>query len=360
LEKLPTPHCGKKEGKMRRLKIKCIKPWVLTLIAVISICFLGGSPAIAADKVYKARLSYHWGAKHYSAIMATKFAQESNKASGGRLKIEVFPQGQLYSIAQIVPALSQGQVDMGGVLGVLLMRVDKNFFLNGMQRFFGSFQKKRNFWLENEVGRKYWDGVQKKLGIKILCYIPVGPTCYFSSARSLDSLEAFKGLKARTLIGTERYTFDALGVNFVKVSTAEVYSALKSGMIDTFNTVPSAVKAYSWWDFAKYAQQPYTFYADAYVAVNLKWWNKLPQDLKDLMEKEVGPKITEEATAGVMDYSNEVLKEFAEKHGGTVSTWSEEEIQKALEIDKTQVWPEIAKNIDPELYQAARKWVGLD
>lgn len=345
---------------MRPVKPKCINSLVFAMIAVISICIQIGASAAAADEVYKARLSYHWGAKHFSAIMAKKFAEKCNEASDGRLNIEVFPQGQLYSIAQIVPALSQGQVDMGGVLGVLFMRVDKNFFLNGMQHFFGSFEKKRSFWLENEVGRKYWDNVQKKLGIKILCYIPVGPTCYFSAARPLDTLAAFKGLKARTLIGTERYTFDALGVNFVKVSTAEVYSALKSGMIDTFNTVPSAVKAYSWWDFAKYAQQPYAFYADAYVAVNLNWWNKLPQDLKDLMEKQIGPKITEEATAGVMNYSNEVLKELVEKHGGTISTWSKEEFQKALELNRTQVWVEIAKNIDPELYQAAREWVGLD
>ena len=332
----------------------------MMMLTVLVTVLLAPTGASAADKVYKARLSYHWGAKHYSAIMASKFAEECNKAAKGRLKIEVFPQGQLYSIAQIVPALSQGQVDLGGVLDVLFMRVDKNFFLTGMQRFFNSFQQKRDFWEKTPEGRKYWDGIQKKLGIKILCYIPVGPTCYFSSARPLDSLEAFKGLKARTLIGTERYTFKAMGVNFVKVSTAEVYSALKSGMIDTFNTVPSALKAYSWWDFAKFAQQPYTFFADAYVAVNLKWWNGLPKDLQELMLNQVGPKISAEATAGVMDYSDDILKEFAEAKGGTVSTWSQAEMKKAVELDKAQVWPEIAKNIDPALYQAAKKFVGFD
>jgi TRAP-type C4-dicarboxylate transport system substrate-binding protein len=344
---------------MKPTKIKYVTLWTLAAILFTTFCLLTAPGAMAADKVYKARLSYHWGAKHFSAIMASKFAEECNKAAGGRLKIEVFPQGQLYSIAQIVPALSQGQVDLGGVLGVLLMRVDKNFFLNGMQRFFKSFKQKRDFWTKNKVGRKYWDKVQKKLGIKVLCYIPVGPTCYFSSAHALDTLESFKGLKARTLIGTERYTFKAMGVNFVKVSTAEVYSALKSGMINTFNTVPSALKAYSWWDFAKYAQQPYTFHADAFVAVNLKWWNRLPQDLRDLMEKKVGPKITDQATAGVMNYSDQILKEFAAKYGGKVSTWSQKEISKAQEMDKTKVWPEIAKNIDPELYQAAKDWVGI-
>ncbi len=345
---------------MKKASIKRMKPWIAMAIMAAMVFLVMAGPALAADKVYKGRLSYHWGAKHYSAIMASKFAEECNKASKGRLQIDVFPQGQLYSIGQIVPALSQGQVDMGGILDVLFMRVDKNFFLAGIQRFFNSFQQKRDFWEKTPEGRKYWDGVQKKLGIKILCYIPVGPTCYFTTERPLDSLASFKGLKARTLIGTERYSFKAMGVNFVKVSTAEVYSSLKSGMINTFNTVPSALKAYSWWDFAKYAQQPYTFYADAYVAVNLKWWNSLPKDLQDLMEKQVGPKISAEATTGVMDYSNQVLKDFAAKHGGKISTWDEAELKKAVEMDKTQVWPEIAKNIDPELYKAACKFIGAE
>ena len=108
-------------------------------VAVMMLTLMPGT-LVAEDKIYKARLSYHWGPKHYSAIMAQKFAAECKKATNGRLDIEVFPSGQLYSIAQIVPALSQGSVDMGGVLGVLFMRVDKNFFLSGMMRFFDSFQ----------------------------------------------------------------------------------------------------------------------------------------------------------------------------------------------------------------------------
>ena len=120
---------------------------VFLVIIGIILMFAVTPWAMASDtKVYKGRLSYHWAPKHYSAIMASKFAEECKKATNGRLDIEVFPSGQLYSIAQIVPALSQGSVDLGGILGVLFMRVNKNFFLSGMMRFFDSFQQKRDFW----------------------------------------------------------------------------------------------------------------------------------------------------------------------------------------------------------------------
>jgi TRAP-type C4-dicarboxylate transport system substrate-binding protein len=330
------------------------------LVIIGMILVLAMTPwAIASDtKVYKGRLSYHWAPKHYSAIMATKFAEECKKATNGQLNIEVFPSGQLYSIAQIVPALSQGSVDLGGVLGVLFMRVNENFFLSGMMRFFDSFQQKRDFWEKTPEGRQQWEGLQKKLGIKILAYIPVGPTCYFSTERPLDSVAAFKGLKARTLIGSEQYSFKPLGINFVKVSTAEVYTALKSGMINTLQTVPSAIKAYSWWDFLKYAQQPYNFYADAYVAVNAQWWNSLPKDIQDIVANDVGPRISKEATEGVTAYSNAALKELVEQHGGTISTLPASEVNKLIEIEKTQVWPKIAENIDPALFQAAKRFAG--
>jgi len=342
---------AKKQFKVNRFMI-------LAVVATVAMLFLATGASAAEGKVYKARLSYHWAPKHYSAIMASKFAEECKKATNGRLDIEVFPSGQLYSIAQIVPALSQGSVDMGGVLDVLFMRADKNFFLAGMQRFFSSFQQKRDIWEKNPVGRRYWEGLMKKLGIKILAYIPVGPVCYFSTERPLDSMAAFKGLKARTLIGTERYSFKPLGINYVKVSTAEVYTALKSGMINTLGTVPSAIKAYSWWDFLKYAQQPYNFYADAYVAVNATWWATLPQDLKDIVLNDVGPRISREATEGVMAFSNDILKEFVDEHGGTVSTLPKAEIHKLIETEKTQVWPAIAKQMDPALYEAAKKFIG--
>ncbi len=330
------------------------------LLAGVLIAFLSLAPVAGASdsKVYKGRLSYHWGPEHFSAIMANKFAEECRKATHGRLDIEVFPSGQLFGIGQILSALSQGSVDLGGVLDVLFMRADKNFFLAGMMRFFDSFQQKRDFWERTPQGKKSWDALQAKLGIKIVAYIPVGPTCYFTTQRPLDTVEAFKGLKARTLIGTERYSFKPLGISFVKVSTSEVYTALKSGMINTLQTVPSAIKAYSWWDFLKYCQQPYNFYADAYVAVNAGWWNSLPKEIQDIVLNEVAPKISREATDGVVAYSNAILKEFVKDHGGTVSTLSKTEVKKLIEIEKTQVWPKIAERIDPELYGAAKAFAG--
>ena len=343
------------KGSKKHFKVSGFVSFIVVTMLVMVMSVLTASAS--ESKVYKARLSYHWGPKHMSAIMANKFAEECKKATNGRLDIEVFPSGQLFNIKQILPAVSQGSVEMGGVVGVLFMRGDNNFYMLGLQRFFNGFQQKRDFWEKTPAGKKVWEGFQKKLGFKILSYIPVGPCCYFSS-KQLDSISAFKGLKARYLIATEKASFKVLGTKYVGVSTAEVYTALKTGMIDTVSTVPSAIKAYSWWDYLKYAQLPYTLYADAYITVNTKWWDTLPKEIQDIVLNDVGPRISKEATDSVMDFSDNILKELVEKHGGTVSPLPEAEIKKLKELDKTIIWPEIAKKIDPALYEAAKKFTG--
>ena len=65
------------------------KKTILFLVMGMVIMLVISASAWAADtKVYKGRLSYHWAPKHYSAIMATKFAEECKKATNGRLDIE--------------------------------------------------------------------------------------------------------------------------------------------------------------------------------------------------------------------------------------------------------------------------------
>ncbi|MBC8183626.1 hypothetical protein H8E88_21245, partial [candidate division KSB1 bacterium] len=103
---------------MEKTKMKVNSFMILTIVAIITMLVLVPMATASEKKVYKARLSYHWGPKHGSAIMADKFAEEVRKATNGRLDIEVFPAGQLFNIKQIIPSVSQGSVELGGVVGV--------------------------------------------------------------------------------------------------------------------------------------------------------------------------------------------------------------------------------------------------
>jgi C4-dicarboxylate-binding protein DctP len=274
------------------------------------------------------------------------------------LKIEVFHSGQLYGIREAVTAVSTGSVEMAGVLDLNFVPMDKNFMLGLMGYMWDGYAKQREFWTKNPVGRSRWDGIQKKLGINILCYDPVGPVCMFSTKKLTGTVEELKGRKIRYLTVSEKPGYAALGMSMVSVSTGEMFTALKQGMIDTLSTNPSAIKAYSWWDFAKFAALPYDSYADAFIVANAKWWNGLPEDIRKIILTQVAPKIGQEATDSIIQSSNDMLKEFTAEHGGTVVVRPPAELKKMIQIYKTQAWPQLGKEMDPNVYNAALEFTG--
>lgn len=327
-------------------------------LASWAIVLLNTSVSIAASTPIKARLSYHWFPQHQSAIYANKFAEECEKATNGKLKIEIFHSGQLFDIGQALSAVSSGSVELAGVLDLNFVPIDKSFMLGSLGYFWDGYEKQRAFWTQNPVGKAKWEGVQKKLGIKILCYDPVGPSAMFSTKELIGTVEELKGRKVRYLTAGEKPGYEALGMSNVSVSTAEMFSALTQGMIDTFSTNPSALKAYSWWDKTKFGVLPYNSYVDAFIVVNGRWWDSLPKDIQQTILNQVSPKISKEATDSVMGYSNDILKEFKEKHGGKMVLLPKSEQKKIIQIYATRVWPVLGKEIDPKLYEAAVKFMG--
>jgi TRAP-type C4-dicarboxylate transport system substrate-binding protein len=336
-------------------------PWKRFLAVVIVPALIWGLQSLPAkaEEPIKARLSYHWFPQHHAAIYADKFAKACEEATDGKLKVEVFPSGQLFGIREVLPAVVAGSVEMAGVLDLNFAAVDRSFMIDAFGYFWDGYQKERDFWEKDPVAREHWEGIQKRLGIKVLCYVPVGPSCMFTTRKIDGTVEGLKGLKTRYLSLAEKPAYTALGMSMVSVGTSEVFTALKQGMIDTVTTNPSALKAYSWWDYLKYGYKPYVGYSDAYIVANAKWWNGLPAGVQQVILSQVSPKIGREATDTVITESDAVLKEFQEEHGGVIMTMSDAEVKKLIQIYREKVWPVIGKGMDPKIYEAAFKFMGF-
>ncbi len=327
---------------------------VKALAAALSITFALVAPQVAAQTT--ARLSYHWGPTHESAIPSKKLADEVTKRSGGKLKIDVFPSGQLYTIRQIISALSAGSVEMGGVVSHnQLASVEKDWNVFQLPNFWESIEHQRKFLAESPEGKAMRARVLQKTGLVHIAYVPVGPYVTFST-KEIPSLAAMHGLKARALAASERPGLTARGMSVVSLSTEEIYSALQGGMIDTVATVPTAIKSYSWWDYLKYAQMPYAVYADAELMANGKWFAGLPKDMQELLLT-VGREISKEATEQTYKGNADTLKEL-EKRGGKVFVLQGKALEELKALDRDRTEPELAKMMSPEIYAAAKRFVG--
>jgi len=310
----------------------------------------------AGAKEIVARMSYHWAPAHHSAIYCEEFAKRVNERGAGKIRIDTFPSAQLFGIRENMGALTSGAVDLAGIVGtVSFPPINKNYNVEGMPGAFADFAQLRGFFQDNEKGQEVWADIMKKTRSQLLAYNPVGPFLTFTSAHPLDTLDSYKGLKARYLSGHERPRWEAVGASAISLPTGEVYTALQNGMIDTLSTVPAAIKAYSWWEYLKFGQKPYQFFADAYILSNQEWWDGLPEDVQQIMI-EVGKEISEESTASIMQFSENVLTEFTETQNGQIDEFSGDEYAKLDELTQTTILPAIAEFIDPDVLAAMREY----
>ena len=329
-------------------------PFRTLALAAAMAAALPSAPGFAQEIV--ARLSVHWGPKHHSAIHAEMFANEVNKRAKGRLRIEYHPSGQLFGIREQLGAVTSGAVELGGIVSVVSFPpINENFNVVSITGMFDSYAEQRAFFRDDPVGKSVWDDIERKSDSVLLMYNPVGPVMTFSTER-LDGVASMKGLKARALIGAERPMWEALGANTVSMPTREVYSGLQTGMINTINSPPGSIRAFSWWEFLAYGQKPYQYFADAYIMANATWFNGLPADLQKLL-RDVGAEVGRISTEKIMQTGEETLAAFKGR-GGVVTTLSGASLDEFNALMRDEVIPVIAQKVDARVLEAAAAFDG--
>ena len=305
---------------------------------------------------FTGRLSMHWNDKHHCTKHAQMFVDEVFEKSNGRLKIDVFHSGQLFGIREIMGGITSGAVDLGGVVGVVgFPKINKNFNVATIPGLFDSFEQQREFFQKSDKGSEIWGDLLKKTNSTLVMYNPVGPVMTFSGARELSGVDAMKDLKARRLIGAEEPMWKAYGAKIVGLKTSEVYTALQTGMIDTINTPPQSIRAYSWWEFLKFGQRPYQYFADAYIMANSDWFNKLPSDLQKVVQ-DAGKKFGDVSTGEIIGVGEEVISEF-EARGGKMTTLAGAEKDKFNKLMTEKVIPAMMDKFDADALKAAEAFV---
>ena len=325
------------------------------LLKLISFFLLMSLPTALVAEQFTARLSGHWSPKHQSAIHSQLFADEVTKRSNGRLKIEFYPSKQLFGIREVLGAVTSGAVELGGVVGVVSFpSINKNFNVASFPGLFESYEQQRGFFKDSKMGQTIWADITKKSNSKLIMYNPVGPVMTFSGKRELTGVEAMKGLKARCLLKSEEPMWDVFGANRVSLPTGEVYTALQTGMLDTINSPPGSIEAYSWWEYLQFAQKPYQYFADAYIMANRTWFDSLPNDLQKLV-MDVGREIGNKSTSTILDAGEATLLKFEER-GGVITVLSGNEKIKFDKLMKDKVMPAMADLIDSDALKAAQNY----
>ena len=245
---------------------------------------------------------------------AQRFKELAEKATNGRVKVEIYPNSQLYKDKEELEALQIGAVQMlapslskFGPLGIKEFEVfDIPYIFPGKSVLRavteGPIGKDLFKKLEpkNIVGLAYWDNGFKEM----------------TANKPLKNPSDFKGLKMRIqsskVLDAEMRT---LGANPQVMAFSEVYQAMQTGVVDGSENTPSNIYTQKHFEVQKHLTVSDHGYIGYAVVVNKKFWEGLPADIRTALTSAMAD-ATKYANA-IAQQENDVALEDIRKSGKT-------------------------------------------
>ncbi|SHI11265.1 TRAP transporter substrate-binding protein DctP [Desulfofustis glycolicus] len=236
----------------------------------------------AADKPVKWRMQVIHSNSHSDFQQNVAVAERIKKATGGRLEIEVAPNGTYVSSLEGFQACGEGVFEMHSSWPVYAKGVEYAFLPLST----GNLQMDshdRYIWLYEAGG---WDIMQKafdKINLKLLA-IEVWGTEVLMANKPYQSLDDMKGTKMRT---SDPRLLAEKGIAGITLPLEEVFTGLASGTVDMaeFGHLKYNM-GLGLTDVAKYGIWPdfWNVHFVTTVVVNKDAWNKLPEDVQMIVE----------------------------------------------------------------------------
>jgi len=221
---------------------------------------------------------------HHLTKADYRFAKMVEEKTNGKVKIEIYPAGQLYRMDGIRKAVMSGTVDMGvtyeGTWTGPIPLVD--FFI--VPFVLNNYKEVQKAW-DGKIGNKLREEMEKN-GVKALGFGAYGESFSITNIKKpLKRPEDFKGLKIRTHEPIAAESVKALGASPVFMSSAEVYTALQKGTVDGATSGPTSFVQRKWYEITKYSTITFSVYSVWPVMINLKVWNGLPKEIQKILQE---------------------------------------------------------------------------
>ncbi|MEO1282517.1 MAG: TRAP transporter substrate-binding protein DctP [Pseudomonadota bacterium] len=302
----------------------------------------GASAVVAAPSVVRAQETFSFkmtnayppGAPFYTVGPGspTDFCKKVDTMSGGRLKIQHFAAGELIPALEGFDAVQAGTVEMNAANAYFW--AGKIFAAQYFTTVpFGLNFQGVNAWLYHGGGLELWQDLYKPLG---MIAFPMGNTGLQMTGwfrKPIKSIDDFNGLKMR-IPGLAGKVYKELGVDVKLLPGGEIFPALERGVIDAAEFVgPFQDRRLGLQNAAKY------YYTTGWhepsnvteLLISLKAWEKLPDDLKEIV-KAAAMACNLESHAWSEANNSDALDDLIKNHGVKADVLPKEIVAKLREL----------------------------
>ncbi len=286
-----------------------------------------------------------------------QFAENVTKMSKGRLTIKVYGAKELVPPLGVFDAVSQGSIEVGhsGAYYWKGKSVATPFFTTIP---FGMTAQEMNAWLYYGGGIELWRELYAQFNLVPLAGGNTGVQMAGWFNKEINTIEDMQGLKMR-IPGIAGEVFNRIGGTAVNIAGGDLYTSLKTGVIDATEWVgPYNDLAMGFHEAAKYYYYPgwHEPGPTLEIIVNKDAYEALPEDLRiivDVAARAANQSMLDEYTAR----NNAALKELIETHGVQLRKLPDDVL-----IELKQVSEEVLKEMvagDPMAMKIYESYMGF-
>lgn len=285
-------------------KIKRLSLTLLSAAMVLTACGGGGSqessnaakPAESSSQTepkkeetkptYNFKLAHITPTDHMWHLAAEKFETELETRSGGRMKMEIYPNSQLGKEADMVQQIEAGSVDFGFITAAYMSSREPSFTAWFAPYAFKDLQS-ANAARDTEVAKKILGTIESQ-GLKGLDYLFAGQRVMLFKDREVLKPEDMKGLKFRVTPSPPLQDFfKSLGASPESIALPEVYAAVQTGVIDGMDMDLDATITNKYHEVTKYAAVTNHMVWPAIAMMNKASYDNMPDEDKKIIDESI-------------------------------------------------------------------------
>jgi tripartite ATP-independent transporter DctP family solute receptor len=241
----------------------------------------GAAKAATPEKPISIRIAHTHTEEGLYFKGSVKFKELVEQRTGGRIKVEHFPNGQLGADKDIQEGIKLGTIESGLSSSPIVSLDDYMKILDAPYLFVNHEHVAAA--LDGEIGQKLAKPLEDQ-GIKHMGYWENGYRHITNNKRPINKPEDLAGIKLRIPESPVRMnTFKAFGANPVAMPFTEVFSALQQGIIDGQENPLATIYQGSLHEVQKYLSLTSHVYSAVHLLLNKKLFDSLGPDNQKIL-----------------------------------------------------------------------------
>lgn len=212
-----------------------------------------------------------YGANTFQVQTLQYFADEVDKATGGKLKITLHPGASLFKANEIKRAVQSGQAPIGEFILSGAANENPLFGIDSLPFLATTYGEAKKL---SDAAQPHLEKLLASQGLKLLYTVPwPGQSLY--STKPVDSFQALKGTKMRAYNPATTRIAEYVGAQPVTIQLAELGQALATGTVDNFLTSSNSGVDSKLFEHAKFFYDVNAWLPKNAVVVNQKAFDAL-------------------------------------------------------------------------------------